>query len=303
MYQEDMPGQWGSMQENQHAQVATEQIEMKDGARLFVRSWLVESPDVLLIMHGLGGHSDWYIDMGNEIASHSINVYAMDHRGFGRSDGNRGHITAYRTFVEDIAALISIIKARHGHAHIYILGHSMGGIFATYVAASYPQLLSGVIFLNPWVRDTVRLPMSMTLSILLGGMAGSQRLWQAAGGPEAMTANEEAIRMLNADPLWQRQLSATFLVQIQRMRSGILRQAERIRIPALVLQAEADRVVVPLATRQLYDRLSSTDKTWIGYPGYEHDSQFQHDRISLDSDIVSWIQKQSTAAHAHGAEL
>ncbi len=289
LYREDAPGQWGSMQAPAHGQVVTEHVEMKDGTHLFLRSWLVDSPHVLLIMHGLGGHSDWYIDMGNQISAQNINVYAMDHRGFGQSAGDRGHVSAYRTFVEDIAALIATIKARHEHAHLSILGHSMGGIFATYVAAAYPQLLASVIFLNPWVRDTVRLPASVTAAILLGGITGSRRLWQPPGGPEAMTTNEDAIRMLNADPLWQRQQSPTFLLQIQRMRSGILRQAERIHIPALVLQAEADRVVVPAATRQLYDHLGSADKTWIGYPGYEHDSQFERDRTRLDNDIVSWI--------------
>ena len=297
LYREDTPGQWGAMHANEHGEVATEQVVMKDGTQLFLRSWRMDSPDVLLIMHGLGGHSDWYIDMGNEIAARNINVYAMDHRGFGRSAGDRGHISAYRTFVEDIAVLIEMIRARHEHSHMYILGHSMGGIFATYVAAAYPRLLSGVIFLNPWVRDTVRVPMSVTMSILLGGITGSRRPWQPLGGPEAMTTNEEAMRMLNADPLWQRQQSATFLVQIQRMRSGIVRQAEHIRMPALVLQAEADRVVVPAATRQLYDHLGSDDKTWIGYPGYEHDSEFERDRSSLDSDVVSWIQRHGEAEH------
>jgi alpha-beta hydrolase superfamily lysophospholipase len=289
LYREDAPGQWGVMQAPEHGQVATEHVQMKDGTGLFLRSWRVDSPYVLLLMHGLGGHSDWYIDMGNKIAARNINVYVMDHRGFGRSTGDRGHINAYRTFVEDIAALIETIRARHEQVPIFILGHSMGGIFATYVAAAYAQMLSGVIFLNPWVRDTVRLPLGVTASILLSGIAGSRRPWQPPGGPEAMTTNEEAVRMLNADPLWQRQQSSVFLVQIARMRSGILRQAERIRVPALVLQAEADRVVVPAATRQLYDRLGSVDKKWIEYPGYEHDSQFEHDRTRLDNDIASWI--------------
>jgi alpha-beta hydrolase superfamily lysophospholipase len=298
LYREDTPGHWGSLQTSEEIQTANEQVSMQDGTRLFLRSWRVESPDVLLLMHGLGGHSDWYIDMANQIAAHHISVYAMDHRGFGRSDGDRGHINAYRTFVTDIAALIQIIKDRHGHAHVYILGHSMGGIFATYVAAAYPQLLSGVIFLNPWVRDTVRLPVSATLAILWNGVVGSRKPWRTPGGPEAMTTNAEAIRMLNADPLWQRELSAPFLLQIQRMRGGILREAGRIHIPSLVLQAEADRVVVPAATRELYERLPTDDKAWITYPGYEHDSQFEHDRSSLDDDVITWIQQHTAAAHA-----
>src|SRR5438270_1493393 len=127
-YQPRDPGDWGSMQEGPGISIATEELIGEDGCKHFLRSWKTEGSDVLLIMHGLGGHSGWYIDMGNVLSSHGINIYAMDHRGFGRSSGLAGHINDYHTYVKDIVLILNEIRTRHPQSKIYVLGHSMGGL-------------------------------------------------------------------------------------------------------------------------------------------------------------------------------
>jgi alpha-beta hydrolase superfamily lysophospholipase len=89
-YQPNAPGDWGQMQSTPTITTVTEKLATADGCQHFLRSWKTGGSNVLLILHGLGGHSGWYIDMGNVLASHGINVYAMDHRGFGRSGGLPG---------------------------------------------------------------------------------------------------------------------------------------------------------------------------------------------------------------------
>ena len=126
---------------------------LADTSKIFLRSWLTESNDVLLILHGLGAHSGWFIDMGNELAARGLNVYTMDHRGFGRSEGLAGHIDSYHLFVEDTAAIINELHKRHPLGRIYLLGHSMGGIFTAHIAAKHADLLAGALFLNPWIED------------------------------------------------------------------------------------------------------------------------------------------------------
>ena len=255
----------------------------------------MDSPNVLLILHGLGAHSGWFIDMGNQVASHGISVYAMDHRGFGRSGGIRAHIDDYHTYVEDIGFVLTEIRKRHPEAGIFVLGHSMGGIFTAYAVAKYQDGLAGVLFLNPWVRDSSHIPLETTLEILSGGPLKSQRYWQVAGGTETMTTNPEAIEMLQADYFWQRRQTSSFLFQIGQMRSVIMKQARQITIPARVMQGENDKSVIHEATHELYEALASSDKTWKTYPGYDHDSEFQDDRSRLDNDVVAWIRQHSSS--------
>ncbi len=297
LYKVDAPGEWGTMQTTATVQVASETVAMADGCQLFLRGWQTGSQDVLLLMHGLGAHSGWFIDMGNELAARGPNVYAVDHRGFGRSGGLPGHVERAENYISDLAALIGELRRRHSsadaQARMYILGHSMGGIFATYLAARHSELLAGVIFLNPWVQDSAKVSPGMTLGILGGGLLRSQRRWHNPGGIEGMTTNPEAIRMLETDPYWRRDLTANFWLEILRLRMQMLKQAPRITLPALFLQVEQDKSVIPAASRKLYEMVASVDKTWKLYPDYAHDTELEAERGELDTDILEWIGKRA----------
>ncbi|HLH62822.1 MAG TPA: lysophospholipase [Ktedonobacteraceae bacterium] len=296
LYSPDAPGDWGQMQGSPTIRVATEELPTADGCKLFLRSWDSGSSEILLILHGLGAHSGWFIDMCNSLASHGLTVYAMDHRGFGRSEGLAGHIDDYHTFLADIAFIVTQIRTRHPGAKLYILGHSMGGIFATYFAAQDQDIFNGVLFLNPWVADTSKVSVPTTLGILLGGLFKSKHYWQVAFGTDKMTTNPEAVKMLNADTFWRLKETSSFFFQIFLMRSGILARAKQITIPALVIQAEDDKSVVPEASHKLYEAIASKDKMWVTLPHYEHDSEFEADRSLLDNTIAAWIKEHATSS-------
>ncbi len=289
LYQPDAPGDWGQMLESDTIKTATDILNTTDGSTIFLRSWVTDSPDILLILHGLGAHSGWFIDMGNKLAARGMTVYAMDHRGFGRSGGLPGHIDNYNTYVEDINLIVTTIHKQHPEAAIHILGHSMGGIFASHFAAKYQDTLASVLFLNPWIQDSSQTPLLTTLRILLGGLFKSHRYWQVAGGSEVMTTNPEAVQLLDTDIYWYREQTASFLFQIFLMRSAALKKAKLISKPGLVMQAEADKAVVSEASHNLYDTLANNNKTWKTFPGYAHDSEFEADRTLLDNEVVTWI--------------
>lgn len=296
-YNSDAPGNWGSTQATSDVHYSTETLIMPDGCKLFLRGWKTRSQTVLLLMHGLGAHSGWFIDMGNELAARGLSVYAVDHRGFGRSEGLPGHIERATTYIEDLATVIKNLRARHTNetasARLFILGHSMGGIFAAHLAERHSDIVDGVLFLNPWVQDSAKVTLGMTLGIFGGGLLRSKHRWRTPGGSEYMTTNTEAIAMLEADPYWRRELTANFLLEIFRLRLQVLKLAPRITCPALVMQAERDRSVVPEASRKLYNALGSQDKTWKLYPGYAHDSELEIDRSQLDNDIIAWLEEHA----------
>jgi alpha-beta hydrolase superfamily lysophospholipase len=295
LYQKEAPGDWGQMKATDTIKVATETLPMADGTRLFLRSWVTDSSNVLLILHGLGAHSGWFINMADTLAKRGLTVYADDHRGFGHSEGLPGHIDNYNTYIEDCQALVTEIRRRHPGRNVYVLGHSMGGIFTTHLAAKYGQELAGIIYLNPWVEDASHLSLGTTLGILVGGLFKSKRYYRVAGGTEVMTTHQEAIEMLNADTYWRRQQTASFLFQIQLMRMAVLKLARQITLPVLVLQAGQDKAILISGTRKLYNALASTDKTWKGYEEFSHDSEFEEEHSRMDSDIAEWIDKQSVS--------
>jgi alpha-beta hydrolase superfamily lysophospholipase len=292
-YRAEAQGDWGIIAPGAGIEASEEQLSMNDGTRLFCRVWRTNGKATLLVLHGLGAHSGWFIDMGNALAARGLNVWVVDHRGFGRSEGPRGHVAAYRRYLQDIDAVVDAIRAAQLETRLFVLGHSMGGIFATYYAAAHPEKLTGVLLLNPWIKDQSRVSVGTLLAVLTHGVFKSPRPFQVAGGPEVMTTNPEAVKLLNADPYWVRAESASFLWQITLMRGKVLSQARRVTLPALVLQAGQDRSIVASAAEEAFRRLGSADKTWKWYPTYAHDSEFEADRSALDDDIANWIKTRT----------
>ncbi len=288
-YRVGSEGDWGVFEAAPDIETSQEWLAMNDGTRLFCRVWRTSSTATLLILHGLGAHGGWFIDMGNALAARGVNVWVVDHRGFGRSEGPRGHITDYRRYLQDIDAVVDAIRAARAETRLFILGHSMGGIFALYYAAAHPEKLAGVLLLNPWIKDQSKVSLGTALAVAVRGMFKSSRVFPLAGGPDVMTTNPEAVKLLNADPYWVRAESAAFFWQITLMRGKVLSQARRVTLPALALQAGQDRSIVAGAASEAFRQLGSDDKTWKFYPDYAHDSEFEPDRSALDDDVANWI--------------
>lgn len=275
----------------------TDTYKVADGTTIFFRYWRAADPaaPVLVFLHGLGAHTGWFIDMGNELNARGLSVYMDDHRGFGRSEGPRGHVRRGAMYLDDIGALLDEVRKRQPKAPIYLAGHSMGGIFALHTAtreeASGASRVRGLILINPWIRDTTKITASLVVSVFGAGPFGSQRLVKAAGGSDVMTANPEAVAMLDEDTYWVRAQTSAFLYQVTLLRGRMMRLARLVRMPALVIQSEQDKAVVPAATRACYDALGSTDKEWKTYPSFAHDFEFEPERTALDDDLADWIMR------------
>lgn len=288
----DHVGDWG---QPAAAGYGTDTLTLPDGTPLFFRYWQTPDPQapVLYLLHGLGAHTGWFLDMGNALQARGLTVYADDHRGFGRSGGPRGHVRHGSVYLDDTSRMVDEIQRRQPGAPIFVLGHSMGGIFAVHLAAneaaSGRNRLAGLLLLNPWIRDTAKVSPPELVGILAGGALGLEHPRRTAGGPEYMTTNPEAAQMVNADTYWVRSESASFLFQITMLRTAVKKKAPRVRVPALVLQSGRDLSVVPEASRACFGWLGSTDKTWKSYPDFAHDAEFEPDRTALDDDIADWI--------------
>lgn len=295
LYRTEAPGDWGVMQSTPGGVADVAILKSPGRPDIFYRYWRSGAPTTLLFMHGLGAHSGWFIDMGNVIASRGVDFYAMDHHGFGRSGGHRGHTSDWRTYLTDIDHVIDQIRAEQPNTKIFLLGHSMGGVFATHYAAAHQDKLTGLLMLNPWIADTTKAGLGSVASVVLGGLVGSKQILKLPREDTIakMSANPEVADFLGADTYWVYERTKSFYWQITQMRASTLARAAKITIPALVLQAENDKSVVPAATKRAFDQLGSQDKTLKTYPEIDHDSQFSQVRAELDDDVVGWVTTHS----------
>lgn len=96
--------------------------------------------DPLVLIAGTGiSCAPWRIFQVPEFSRH-YRVLIYDHRGLGRSDKPQMHYTT-RLFARDCAALMDAL----GIARAHILGHSMGGRVAQWLALDHPEKVRSLV--------------------------------------------------------------------------------------------------------------------------------------------------------------
>ena len=121
------------------------------GLDLFAQVWTPERNPraVVVIAHGLGEHSSRYEEVARRLVAGGFAVYALDHRGHGRSPGRRANIERFSYLVTDFSTSIGRSSRQHPDAPVFVLGHSMGGAIATATALRIQNTLRGLALSGP----------------------------------------------------------------------------------------------------------------------------------------------------------
>ncbi len=93
---------------------------------------------VVVIIHGLYGSSDNWMNMGKKLAENHT-VYMIDQRNHGRSPFSNEN--SYDDLKNDLAEFF----IDHAISKATILGHSMGGKVAMWFAADYPEKVEKLV--------------------------------------------------------------------------------------------------------------------------------------------------------------
>src|SRR5579863_158842 len=99
-------------------------IASHDYTRLLYRYWPATAPwngRVVVVLHGIGYHSAPYKVIADALNPDGTDVYALDARGHGLSQGRRGFLGTPAQVVEDIATMIQHVKQQRPSARISLL--------------------------------------------------------------------------------------------------------------------------------------------------------------------------------------
>jgi alpha-beta hydrolase superfamily lysophospholipase len=94
---------------------------------------------LILYLHGSGGSIDKYMEDAPIYASFGYDVFLLDYRGYGKSEGN---MINEKQFTDDLDIIYASMKERYEEKNIVIMGFSMGTFAASYLASkNNPKLL------------------------------------------------------------------------------------------------------------------------------------------------------------------
>jgi len=255
-----------------------------DGTELYYQSWRPEGAmrATLIIVHGLGEHSGRYYNVVEHLVPKGVAIYAHDHRGHGRSPGQRGFIRDWSLFVEDMGAFVQFVQA-------FMLGHSMGGNIMLNYVLRHPQGLNGVIASAPAVGRLDIPPVLAFLSRLLS------RVWPTLSldtglDATAISRDETAVRAYQNDPLVHSQGTPRFGVELARSAEWVMAHAADLEPPLLLLHGDADGLVNVENSRQFFDRVTLPDKTIKIYEGGYHESHNDIHKAQMLADLEQWLE-------------
>jgi non-heme chloroperoxidase len=133
---------------------ALQQLAARDGRRLTYRHYPAKSRKVLILVHGSGWHSQYFLPLARFISEAGLaQVYTPDLRGHGISPERRGDVDYVGQLEEDLAVLIAMIQRNDYEKTIILGGHSSGGgLVVRFSGSPYRHLADAYLLLSPFLK-------------------------------------------------------------------------------------------------------------------------------------------------------
>src|SRR5215470_17343725 len=277
-------------------------FEGVEGVKIFTREW---QPDgkargVVVISHGLNAHSGLYEGAAQQFTSNGLAAYALDHRGRGRSEGERFFVKKFADWTKDLATFIDIVKTREPSLPVFLLGHSAGGVIACGYALEHQDEIAGLICED--FAYQVPAP-DVALAIVKGISHVAPHAHVLKLKNEDFSRDPSVVAALNADPLIANEAQPSETVaELARAADLLSKSFGEITLPLLILHGTADKVTMPSGSKEFYEKAGSSDKTLKLYEGHFHDLLADVGKQQVMADIQTWLDAHLETVARHRPE-
>ncbi|HEY9714394.1 MAG TPA: alpha/beta fold hydrolase [Chroococcales cyanobacterium] len=256
--------------------------------------WLdpsVPTRAVLICVHGLGLHHRAYESFARRIEREGILTIAFDVRGFGTfMEANGQERLDMQGCVEDLRAVLKLLKHDYRDYPVFLLGESMGGALALRVVAENPEQVDGLICSVP-SGSRYR---SLSTKLRVGADFLKSKSRPVPVGIDVVkqaTKNEDLRDSWMNDPASRLSLSPQELINFQKFMDENTFYARKITSkPVILFQGNDDKLVKEKGTLDLFQALATPEKSIVILGGTEHlifeAGQFKDD---LTLGVLGWM--------------
>ncbi len=256
--------------------------------------WRTPSPPeaVFLLVHGLGAHSGRWAFLGEFFLLSGISSYSLELRGFGETEGLKGHADSLDLYLNEMIALRDIIVGENPGRDIFLVGESFGAILSILLAAGRKKLFKGLICLSPAFTSKMKAPVSFYLKILFSFFKDPKKQFIIPFDSSMCTRDAEYRRKMDSDPREHRLATAGFIVKLLIGQLKAMRAKKELDLPVLFLISGEDKLVDAGVSERVFKGINSADKTLIKYPGMYHALSIELGKEKVFEDIAEWVRER-----------
>lgn len=251
------------------------------GGALVGRAWTIAEPRwVAVLSHGYGEHAGRYEWVAGRLNEAGAAVYAADHMGHGRSDGQRVLISDFEPVVEDLDLVVQHAIAQHPGLPVVLIGHSMGGMIAARYTQLHADRLAATVLTGPVLGSWITVDSLLELD----------EIPATPIDPGTLSRDPAVGAAYAEDPLvWHGAFLRPTLEGLQQAMRTITAAGSVGEHPLLYLHGEDDRLVPLPASWEGLHELRGPRTFMKTYPDAQHEILNETNRDEVLADVIGFV--------------
>lgn len=272
-----------------------EMIEWKwntsDGLEMYSKAWVPprKANGIVCLVHGVGEHIGRYQADGEALAESGYILAGFDQRGFGKSEGRRGHTPSLEAYFDDINLFLIEIARRYPNQPCFLYGNSMGGILVlAYTLNRKPQVV-GVIATGTGLKTALEeQKLKVFLAKLMGKLLPTLTL-NSGLDSQMLSRDPRVANEFNKDPLVHLFVTAAWVKTMLEAIDLILRNAFQFPLPLLIMHGTKDEIAYPRSS-QMFMELAPKDKVTLKmWKEFKHELHTDPEKAEVFKVILNWL--------------
>jgi alpha-beta hydrolase superfamily lysophospholipase len=253
---------------------------------------------VVVIVHGYAEHTGRYAEVVSALGEAGYECHLLDLRGHGRSGGVHGYVGRFSEYLDDIDLFLQRVEEVRTQVPgrtvpRILLGHSLGGLISLSYVLRRPEAFAALAVSSPFLHPAMKVAaLRVGLAAVVSRLAPTY-LMKSKLESRWLSHDPAVVAAYDQDPLVFKTLSPHWFFQTRQAQEEVLKRAAEIRLPALFLLGDADRIADPARSRQVYERLGSAEKQIVVYPGFFHEILNEVERMRVVHDLLTWLGRRT----------
>ena len=223
----------------------------------------------ILIIHGFAGGTYDQENLANYLELNPMfDVYTFTLPGHDVKDSK---LATKEEWIKKSEGILNYL-IKHGYKSIYLIGHSMGGVIASYLATKYKQVKK---------LDLAAPSFTHIASKEEGGLV--KAAFKSKELMEAYSTSEFFTRI--------KKLPISALKEFLNLVNEYQYTIEKISVPTLILQGTKDQMVPPKSNERVFEKLNIEKKALLKINGAYHDL-FKGEKLEpIEIEVEKFLKK------------